>query len=143
MLDPSEGVAIFTDGSAYTKDKSGGWGFVAVDAFEGLVTLSGFQQPATISQMELRAAIEGLEQLHTFVGPCDVLVYSDSEYVVLGCNDTSRARNANKSYWKALDKAISLHRLVEFHHVKGHNDHLFNEMADDLAGKARKEGLQK
>jgi ribonuclease HI len=91
--------------------------------------------------MELQAPAEALKHLYLEYGPIAVLVYSDSEYVVLGCNDSSRARNKNKGYWKALDKAINHHTLVEFIHVKGHNDHLYNEMADDLAGKARKEGI--
>jgi ribonuclease HI len=139
-LDPSEGVAIFTDGSASNRDKSGGWGWVALDAFEGIYTGSGYRAGTTISRMELAAPTYALEYLNVVYGACDVLVYSDSEYVVLGVNDRTRKRNANKGWWLALDLAIEKHNIVQFHHVKGHSDHLYNEMADDLAGKARKEG---
>jgi ribonuclease HI len=140
-LDPSLGVAVFTDGSASNRDKSGGWGYVALDAFEGIYTSSGYRAGTTISRMELAAPTYALEYLNEVYGACDVLVYSDSEYVVLGVNDRTRKRSANKDWWVSLDLAIEKHNEVKFHHVKGHSDHLYNEMADDLAGKARKEGI--
>lgn len=137
-LDPSEGLALFTDGSCYHVDKTGGYGWVALDAFEGHYTGSGFMANTTISQMELMAPTTALDALADEFGACEVLVYSDSEYVVLGCRDRTRKRNKNKKFWKSLDTAIARHAYVEFNHVKGHNDNLYNEMADDLAGEARK-----
>lgn len=139
-MDTSQGVAIFTDGSCSIKDKSGGWGYVALDAFEGFHSNSGSYRNTTIGQMELLAPTNALLDLAEELGACDVLVYSDSEYVVLGVCDRTRKRNKNKGWWLGLDEAIAKHYTVEFHHVKGHSDHLYNEMADDLAGKARKEG---
>lgn len=140
-LDNSQGIALITDGSASYKDRSGGWAFVAIDAFDGIFTLADHQDDTTISQMELMAPTQGLEWCAKHLGPCEVLVYSDSEYVVLGATDRTRKRNKNKQYWRALDKAIEFHTYVEFQHVKGHNDHLYNEMADKLAGEARKSGI--
>lgn len=137
-LNPYEGIAVFTDGSCYHVDRIGGWGWVALDAYEGLHTDSGAVRDTTISVMELTAAIMALNSIADEFGPCEVLVYSDSEYVVLGCQDRSRKRNANAMTWKKLDKAIARHDYVEFQHVKGHADNLFNEMADDLAGDARR-----
>lgn len=140
-LDPELGLALFTDGSANYRDRTGGYGWVALDAFDGLLTGSGYLHPTTISQMELTAAIKGLQKLCELYGASDVLVYSDSEYVVLGATNRERNRKKNIRLWKALDKAVSNHTYVEFKHVKGHNDDLYNEMADDLAGTARKEGI--
>jgi ribonuclease HI len=68
------------------------------------------------------------------------MVVSDSQYVVLGANDPSRKRYANRRYWNALDKAMALHTYVEFVHVRGHANHFWNEMADQLAGEARMRG---
>jgi ribonuclease HI len=141
-LDPSEGLAVFTDGSASNRDKSGGWGWVALDAFEGIHTDSGFRAGTTNNQMELAAPTKALETLYAEYGACDVLIYSDSLYVVLGATDRTRKRNTNKGWWRGLDAAVDAHNIVQFHHVKGHADHLYNEMADDLAGKARREGIK-
>jgi ribonuclease HI len=138
-LDPTGGICVFTDGSAYHKDRSGGWGWVALDAYEGIHTASGAAADVTINQMELYAPTHALYWLsQTLERACDVLVYSDSEYVVLGCQNPRRKRNKNREWWKTLDAAISIHNFVQFEHVRGHNDNLYNEMADDLAGKARK-----
>lgn len=138
-LDPSQGIAVFTDGSSYYKDRSGGWAYVALDAFNGLHTAAGGESDVTNNQMELQAVIEALTELYAEFGACDVLVQSDSEYVVLGCQDQTRKRNKNQEYWKWLDKAIEKHQHVEFEHVYGHADNMYNEMADQLAGKARRE----
>lgn len=139
-LDPSHGIAVFTDGSCSHRDRSGGWGWVALDAFEGKHTDSGATRNTTIGRMELAAATYALEQLTAHLGPIEVLVFSDAQYVVLGAMDPTRKRNVNVDMWKRLDKAIAGHDVVEFEHVKGHNNNLYNEMADRLAGEARKRG---
>lgn len=139
-LNPELGVAVFTDGSCFHGDRTGGWGWVALDAFEGLHSTSGFVPDTTISRMELAAPTNALFCLAEEFGPLDVLIYSDSEYVVLGAMDRSRKRLKNKRWWGRLDKAIQTHNHVEFTHVRGHSDHLYNEMADQLAGEARRKG---
>jgi ribonuclease HI len=141
MLDPSKGVAIFTDGSAYYKDRSGGWAYVLLDAFGASEVGSGHASDTTISRMELMAAIEGLEQVHEQHGPCDVLLYSDSKHVILGLVDKNRARNKNKDLWFDLESAIDRHPYVEPNWIRGHADSHWNHLADELAGNARKEGL--
>lgn len=137
-LDPSQGIAVFTDGSAYHGDKSGGWAWVALDAFEGTQADSGHVSNTTIGRMELFAPTSALVTLFGDYGSCDVLIYSDSEYVVLGASDPTRARRKNQEWWADLDAAISLHKYVAFAHVKGHADNQYNNLADKLAGKARK-----
>lgn len=141
-LEVTDGVAVFTDGSANYKDKSGGWAWIAVDALDGIKKASGHHGDTTVNQMELTAPSEGLEYLHDAYGPLDVIVYSDSEYVVKGATDRQRKRRVNQEFWKRLDAAVDSHKYVEFIHVKGHSDQLFNEMADELAGNARKAGLE-
>lgn len=138
-LDPEHGLAVFTDGSANYRDRSGGWAWVALDALEGIFCASGYIGDTTISRMELYAPTNALERIADVFGPTDVLVYSDSEYVVLGNTVKTRKRYTNHEWWDALDKAIALHNEIEWIHVRGHSDNLYNEMADQLAGKARKE----
>lgn len=141
-LEPVSGLALVTDGSANNKNRTGGWAWIALDADDGLVKGSGYQANTTSNQMELVAPTNGLDYLHHNYGPCEVLVYSDSEYVVLGANDKSRARISNKRHWKRLDAAIKQHTTVEFIHIKGHSGYIYNEMADELAVKARREGAK-
>lgn len=137
-LNPDEGLGLFTDGSAWHEDRSGGWAWVAIDAHGGEVDGHGTVSDTTISRMELTAAIDGLFHLYLCHGPCEVWVCSDSEYVVKGASDPRRARNANVDLWAMLDLTEALHSLVEWEHVKGHADSYYNERADKLAGEARR-----
>jgi ribonuclease HI len=141
VLDPKRGIALFTDGSASYKDRSGGWAWVAIDCFGGEEIGTGHDSGVTNNQMELMAWIEGLEYLSRTLGPVDVLVYSDSEYVGLGAMDRTRKRNKNKGYWGRLDEAVDAHDYVEFVWVKGHHESHYNHLVDELAGNARRAGL--
>lgn len=139
-LNPSKGVALVTDGSSSWSDRSGGWAWVALDSFDGIHTASGYVPDTTNNRMEMTAVISGLVALYEHCGESEILVYSDSEYVVLGASDRARKRNKNKDLWAEIDLAIDLHILVEFNWVRGHTGHEYNELADELAGLARKEG---
>lgn len=144
-LNPEYGIAVFTDGSATTADKHGGWAWVAVDAFDGLHYESGFIRNVTNNQMELYAvgmAIYNIqydleEQGHD-PQTLDLLVYSDSEYVVLGWNDKTRKRNKNQDYWRGTEQHQGSWGSITMEHVRGHDGHEFNELADVLAGEARR-----
>ena len=96
----------------------------------------------TNNRMELLAAIVGLENL---IRPCDVTLYSDSQYLVKAFNEGwldgwikkgwKRGKNdpvKNVDLWKRLLKAMEPHH-VEFCWVKGHNGHPQNERCDTLA----------
>lgn len=122
-------------------DRSGGWAWIALDATEGIERDSGYYPDTTNNQMELQGPIEGLNALFDKYGACEVLVYSDAQYVVLGAMNPNRARWKNRSFWAALDTARGAHTTVEFIHIKGHNGHTWNELADDMAGKARRKGV--
>jgi len=137
MLDPSEGVAIFSDGSCNTKDRVGGWAWVALDAFDGIECGSGRVEDCTNNQMELKAVSEGLKYLHDRYGSSIVMINSDSKYVIDNAVDKSRNRKVNLDYWKTLDEAEALHEHLAYVHVKGHSDNLYNEFADHLANMAR------
>lgn len=140
-LDPTEGMAVFTDGSCSYRNKSGGWAWVALDAYGGMEAASGFSGDATTNRMELTAPIQALNALADEFGMLEVIVYSDSEYVVLGNNDHTRSRRKNADLWSLLDEARHRHAYVEWNHVYGHRDNKLNELADQLAGAARLDGL--
>ena len=125
-------VDIFTDGSARGNPGPGGYGAVMrfVDG-AGKVhekELSQGYEHTTNNRMELMAVIAGLEALKR---PCDVTLYSDSQYVVnafnqhwvdgwlkRGWKNSQKQPVKNDDLWKRLLAAKKPHR-VEFVWVKG------------------------
>lgn len=140
-------VTIYTDGSARgNPDGPGGYGTILVyidsKGIEHEREYSAGYKKTTNNRMELMAAIVGLEAL---TKPCNVLLYSDSQYLVKAFNEHwleswikkgwKRGKNEpvkNIDLWKRLLKAIELHQ-VTFEWVKGHNGHPMNERCDILA----------
>lgn len=140
-------VDIYTDGAARgNPDGPGGFGTILeyVDP-KGQVHKREYSQgyvKTTNNRMELMAVITGLEALNR---PCDVTVYSDSQYVVNAFNQHwidgwlkkgwKRGKNEpvkNTDLWKRLLKAKEPHN-VTFQWVKGHDGHPQNERCDELA----------
>ncbi len=138
MLSPERGTALFTDGSCWTGDRIGGWAYLALDCDENIIEGSGGDVDTTISRMELSGPIEGLTAIGLACGACDILVYSDSQYVVFGANNRNRKRNKNNDLWNLLDELVDSHNYVEFLHVKGHADSEYNNRVDGMAGDARR-----
>lgn len=140
-------VKIYTDGSARgNPDGPGGYGTVLeyIDTKGELHTkeISQGYKRTTNNRMELMAAIVGLEALNR---PCEVELYSDSQYLVNAFNQHwiegwikkgwKRGKNEpvkNVDLWKRLLKAKEPHQ-VTFHWVKGHDGHPQNERCDTLA----------
>jgi ribonuclease HI len=143
VLDPQGPYALFTDGSSHYKDGSGGWAYVIIDRFGEEEIGSGYISDTTNNRMEMQAWVEGLNYLIKTFGPCDVLVYSDSQYVGYGAMDSTRSRRRNRDLWNEIDGAINQHKLVEFVWVKGHHESHYNKLVDELAGNARRELVKK
>lgn len=134
-------VNIYTDGACKGNPGSGGW--AAILEFCGKEKeLCGGEKLTTNNRMELIAAIEGLRALKQ---PCNVTLYSDSQYLVNAINKgwlkgwkSKGWRKADKSpvlnddLWKLLDELLNVHN-VEFIWVRGHNGHAYNERCDALA----------
>lgn len=140
-------VKIYTDGSARgNPDGPGGYGTVLhyTDA-KGNLHVREYSQGyvrTTNNRMELMAAIAGLEALNR---PCQVELYSDSQYLVNAFNqhwieswqkkNWKRGKNEpvkNVDLWKRLLAAKAPHD-VKFIWVKGHDGHPQNERCDELA----------
>jgi ribonuclease HI len=136
------GFIVYTDGSCFTGDRVGSYAYVVIDEDDLEYTGGLWEYDTTISRMELMGPIAALETIRLMRGPSIVLVYSDSQYVVLGITHRKRQRNKNVDLWDRLDAAVDAHELVEFAHVKGHNGDHYNEMCDEMATKLRKEGQQ-
>ena len=144
-------VNIYTDGACSGNPGPGGFGTILVHIDENGIKhekeLSEGYKNVTNNQMELMAVIAGLEALKK---PCDVTLYSDSQYVVKAFNDkwidgwikrgwknSDKKAVKNVELWQRLLKAKEQHN-VEFIWLKGHAGHEYNERCDTLAVKASK-----
>ena len=133
-------VTIYTDGACSGNPGPGGWGAILTMG-EHQKELKGGEAHTTNNRMELSAAIAALEAL---TKPCQVDLYTDSEYVRGGITSWIHGwkrngwRTADKKpvknvdLWQKLDAALARHQ-VQWHWVKGHAGHPMNERADQLA----------
>ena len=83
---------------------------------------------ATNNQAEIVAACIALEALRE---PCDVLVITDSRYVVETLKGNFR-RKMNHEYWARLDRAAAPHR-IQWEWTRGHAGHPVQERCDQIA----------
>jgi ribonuclease HI len=133
-------VEIFTDGGCEPNPGPGGYGVILVHPKKRAEASGGFRA-TTNNRMEIFAAIKGLEILKQ---PCQVTVYSDSQYLVKAMMEgwvakwkrrgwwrTNQERAENADLWQRLDQLCEIHR-VEFRWLKGHAGHAENERCDRL-----------
>lgn len=136
-------VELYTDGACRGNPGPGGWG-VLLRYAEQERELYGYQETATNNQMELMAAIRGLEALKQ---PCEVTLTTDSKYVLQGMTEWLAGwkrkgwKSAggqpvkNQDLWQRLDIAAQPHKVV-WNWVRGHTGHPDNERVDGLANRA-------
>jgi len=138
-VEPTQ-VTIHTDGACSGNPGPGGWG--AILAWKDQEReIKGGERHTTNNRMELMAAISALETLSR---PCQVDLYTDSQYLRGGITGWIRQwkrngwRTADKKpvknvdLWQRLEAAIERHE-VRWHWVRGHAGHDLNERADELA----------
>ncbi|MBB4212319.1 RNase HI [Rhodothalassium salexigens DSM 2132] len=133
-------VEIFTDGACSGNPGPGGWGAL-LRYGEREKEIKGGERQTTNNRMELTAAIEALRALKR---PSDVLLATDSQYVMNGITQwlpgwkargwktAAKKPVKNQDLWQALDAELARHR-VEWQWVRGHAGHAENERADQLA----------
>lgn len=134
-------VEVYTDGACSGNPGPGGWG--AILRYGGVEKeLSGYENQTTNNQMELTAAIKGLEALKE---PCRVVLYTDSQYLSKAINQgwlkswkkndwkkSDKKPVLNVDLWKQLDSQLIRH-TVTIHWVKGHAQNKYNNRCDALA----------
>jgi ribonuclease HI len=139
-MDEKNKVEIYSDGACSGNPGPGGWGSVLL--YNGhRRELSGGEPQTTNNRMELMAVIQALETLKR---PCEVLVHTDSTYVMKGMTEwlpqwkkrdwrtADRKPVKNVDLWQRLDAAAARHD-VYWHWLRGHIGHEENERADELA----------
>ena len=134
-------IEIYTDGACSGNPGAGGWGAI-LRYGDVEKELSGGETETTNNRMELTAVIEALKALKK---PCNIVLYTDSRYVMDGVNSwlpnwkQNGWRTANKKtpvkntdLWQLLESQLEKHK-IKWVWVKGHNGHPENERVDKLA----------
>ncbi|MBZ0092994.1 MAG: ribonuclease HI [Sulfuricellaceae bacterium] len=137
-----EVVEIFTDGACKGNPGAGGWG--ALLRYGGREKeLFGGEALTTNNRMELLAVIKALESLNR---RCTVKLHTDSQYVQKGISEwihnwkrrnwrtAAKAPVKNVDLWQRLDVLSQAHD-IDWIWVRGHNGHIENERADELANR--------
>ena len=140
-------VNIYTDGACSGNPGPGGWAAI-LEFGPHRKEMSGHMASTTNNRMELFAAISGLGALKE---PCNVNLYSDSNYLVQAFNDhwidnwkkngwktSGGGKVENQDLWFILTVQTKKHN-VTFIKVKGHSDHPENNRCDELARAAIEE----
>ena len=134
-------IQIYTDGACKGNPGPGGWG--AVLKYNGhRKEISGFAENTTNNRMEILAVIKALEELRE---PCNIDIFSDSQYVCNAVNKgwakkwknnnwmkNKKEKALNSDLWEIFLKLLEKHN-VNFIWVKGHNGNEENERCDRLA----------
>ena len=144
IIDFVKQVTLTTDGACIGNPGPGGWAFI-LRYGEHSKERAGGASATTNNRMEIQATIEGLKALKE---PCEVLLISDSQYLLNGVlswrfkwRDKGWMRKPkggqetpvlNSDLWKELDALADIHKITG-QWVKGHSGHKDNERCDKLA----------
>jgi len=133
-------VTIYTDGACSGNPGPGGWGAILMHG-SNKKELSSGEPSTTNNRMELISVISALEALKV---PCEVTLYTDSQYVAnainLGWLESWQQKGwkrkggevKNLDLWMRLVPLLEKHK-VTFEWVKGHSDNEYNNRCDELA----------
>lgn len=133
-------VQIYTDGACSGNPGKGGYASILIyNGHEKVI--SGYEENTTNNIMELTAVIEALKALKE---PCEVTIYSDSQYVVSGINEwlkgwiekgwrgANKKPVANQELWQKYLVVSKIHK-IQMIKVKGHSDNEYNNRCDKIA----------
>jgi ribonuclease HI len=125
----------YTDGSGSPSMGEGGWAWVQVEDGKAVMKGSGHVKMTTNNRMELTAVIEAIARTPPHY---DVEIHTDSE-LTIKCAEGAYTIRANVDLWREF-QTLCRERAgtVNFVKVKAHSGDEFNNLADKLAGSARK-----
>lgn len=143
-MEKSQSILIFCDGASKGNPGPGGWGAIVV-AGTHVQELGGFEEHTTNNRMELRAAVEALQEAR-MISNGAVTVYTDSSYVINGITKWVKGwqRNGwltqekkpvlNKDLWEPLAAAVeNFDEKITWEYVGGHVGIQGNERVDSIA----------
>jgi ribonuclease HI len=145
-------IEAYSDGSATTSEKPGGWGYVLVIDGVKHSEGKGHMPGASNNDAEMEAAIQGLAAVLKYLndwvtgedgrplGPlpdANVTLVSDSQLILGWASGVYRFKQADK-YAKYKQLEFLVKRLdAKTRHVKGHSGDEHNERCDKLANLGR------
>lgn len=137
-------ITIFTDGACVPNPGPGGWGAI-IQFNDQIREIGGFQADTTNNQMEILAAIKGLE-VATLLCGSSIRVCSDSKYLIDNLPHVKAWRSRgwitkgqktpvkNRELWESLDQTVeSIRSPIEWVFVPGHCGIPGNERADVIS----------
>lgn len=130
-------ITVYTDGAARGNPGPGGFGIVMKYNHHRKEISEGYKL-TTNNRMELLSVIVALEHLKK--ENCEVVIYSDSKYVVdavekkwlFDWEKNNFKKKMNPDLWIRFLRLYRRHR-VKFIWVKGHADNVENNRCDELA----------
>ncbi len=143
-------IHIYSDGGYFEKQDIGGWGMVIFKDKQELLRLSGWQKHASSLEMELKAALNALQQLNHSLSPLEsyqITLFTDSRILIEGLSQKIKHwrqthwihKSGNpikyQPLWEALDTLTQQHH-IQWQWVKAHNGNHGNTLADQLAREA-------
>ncbi len=139
---------VYTDGACSGNPGPGGWAVVILDANRSLVQeLSGFTAETTNNRMEIQAAISGIKRAIELSPVPEVVLYSDSSYLVNTYTKGwmqawlrtgwKKGSVKNQDLWRELNDLLTRAK-VRWVKVRGHADNEYNNRCDHLAVEAIK-----
>lgn len=130
-------ITIYTDGASRGNPGPGGFGIVMISGHHRKEISQGYKL-TTNNRMELLSVIVALEALKK--DGQEVMIYSDSQYVVYAVNKKwvfdwekkNFAKKKNADLWARFLRAYRKHK-VKFTWVRGHSSNKENNHCDELA----------
>lgn len=129
-------VTIFTDGSTYpTNPGYAGWSAI-IRGKHWIRIITGGQEDRSNNFAETKAVAEALRCLKK---PCQVRIFTDSQYVVFGFRKINNKRSfkTNLDVWQEIFGLVTPHKIT-CHKVAAHTGVPMNCWADELAAEAAK-----
>ncbi len=141
---------LYSDGACRGNPGIGSWASIALNSKgETLFEACSLDDHTTNNKMELTGALKAMELILDYakdegIRDFSAALYTDSKYVSEGMNSWRhnwKKRGWKKSdggavqnleLWKSLDEVSQKFSSLEFHWVKGHNNHPQNERCDEL-----------
>jgi len=136
-------ITIFSDGASKGNPGPGGWGALVADG-EIVIELGGREDHTTNNRMELTGALEALA--HAKHKDADVILYTDSRYVINGITKWVKGWEANgwvtqnkkpvlnKDLWEKLVEVVRARSgKIKWEYVGGHVGVAGNERVDEIA----------
>jgi len=144
-------IEVFTDGSATSEGKPGGYGWVLLVDNEKVDHGSGYMESASNNDSELEASVRGLAAVMKYCmkyfeleggAPFpsfmfDITLVSDSKLILGWASGQYKFKQVNKLPRYNILRHLIVSMGVKTQWVKGHSGHHWNDMCDRLANQAR------